>query len=590
MDKEILKADSIMENLSETIYSCVISEDNIEAFISENMWLDEISFKSICDRYNFPTNKLTVVIEEHYVDAVYRDAYYNYWSRTHFDWPRFCRRIFLFLGFHSKEEFYGSEGYKSLDSDFLGAIVVRPSYSNTTDHTFGRTLLNPYKMKFFDENGKQENPDNSKYLETAVYRFHLIGHTYSTRAFPFLSQDGIVMKCAETSVCVLCDYASANFPQYAKILPSSIQAKLRERLPERVLPSHGLYCNDISYLLGAFGFSPMIYAESGDCERTEKTQEKENSSKNENASMLTWDNQHKTSFKNWFHYYIESAIPILMITAPSQDVNKHATLAIGHSNKRNSLKDIKKKFLGDLPCIDTSELYSCYIIQDDNQIPYTIEEMDKFTQKKNFKLEAFIVPLERHVFLDALSAINICDAFIEQEKDMIKNAINDIKEKYIQERNNTCDDNKRQQFDVLIKRTKPSEQNPIVVRYFLANSASYKEHRISNADSNDDRIFYANVPMPKAVWVAEISIFNLYELGYVFAEVVIDATASNRSKVNSILLLRIANFGVYRFPQETYDAFNDKIKKNKCDKDLKPIFSQFSNFYSEENNGAYVNI
>ena len=32
-----------------------------------------------------------------------------------------------------------------------------------------------------------------------------------------------------------------------------------------------------------------------------------------------WDNIHETNFKNWFHYYVESAIPILAVTAVRPD-------------------------------------------------------------------------------------------------------------------------------------------------------------------------------------------------------------------------------------------------------------------------------
>lgn len=90
---------------------------------------------------------------------------------------------------------------------------------------------------------------------------------YVTKAFAFSSQDGVAMKCAETAIYELCDFASASSVLFAKVLPSDIQNKLRERLPERILPSHGLYCNDISYLLREFGFSPMIYAGTGDSDR-----------------------------------------------------------------------------------------------------------------------------------------------------------------------------------------------------------------------------------------------------------------------------------------------------------------------------------
>ena len=46
------------------------------------------------------------------------------------------------------------------------------------------------------------------------------------------------------------------------------------------------------------------------------------------------------------------------------------------------------------------------------------------------------------------------------------------------------------------------------------------------ADQEDNKKFYADVPMTKPVWIAEISTYKFYELWYAFADV-LDATASN---------------------------------------------------------------
>lgn len=573
--------------------SLVILEktDDLDGFLAENQWLDKQGFQKICKRYGFPERTMTAVIESYYIDAVYRDAYYNYWSKTHFDWQRYCRRLLLFHNKHTAHEFYAQKFYKKLNSDFLGAIVVRPAYSNETDHTFGRTLLNPYKMTVTES---REKTYVLKYLETAEYKFHLLGNTYTTRAFPFLSQDGVVMKCAETAVCELCDYASASFSQYAKVLPSDIQTKLKGRLPERILPSHGLYCNDISYLLGKFGFSPMIYAASRCVERAEIAGSKpisdtrigacssDTRTAEDSCTEQTWDNQHTTDFKDWFHYYVDSALPILTITAPNQEVNKHAALVIGHGDAVRTSDDCKIYRLGKLPCMDTAQLYESYIVQDDNQIPYSVEKMDRFTQQRNYKLDAYIVPLDRHVFLEASSAINICDTFIAQEHEMIGQAIENIAEEYQKLAGQETNSDLREQYDYLVQCMCVSEDNPVTIRYYLANSAKYKEYRIANGETLNDKKFYADVPMPKTIWVAEISTYRLYSMGHMFAEVIIDATASNRSKVNSIILLRVAHMGVYRLPDETYSEFNKKLKAKTCYTNLVPIYIQFSNFLNEE--------
>lgn len=60
--------------------------------------------------------------------------------------------------------------------------------------------------------------------------------------------------------------------------------------------------------------------------------------------------------------------------------------------------------------------------------------------------------------------------------------------------------------------------------------------------------------------------------------VVLDATASSKSKVNSIILLRTAHMGVYRLLSESYSDFEQKIAKDKYNADLSVAFALYSNF------------
>ena len=577
-DKKVLE-NIICENLN---------SDNWNRFCDENKWIDKGNLERVCRRYGFPDkNELTVVIENYYIDVAFRDVYYHYWSKAHFDWPRHCKRLFLFKNRHLEEEFYYSQKHKDLKEDFLGTIVVRPAYSSETDHTFGRTLLTPYKMS--GDTGK-EKP--FLYLETSTYTFHLLGDTYSIDAFPFCSQDGVVMKCAETAIYEMCEFAAARDVMHSRILPSDIQRKLEARSPERILPSHGLYCNDISYLLMEFGFSPMIYAESINGDKVTDVfpyRKARIGSVSGSASEVgresygsKWDSEHITDLKKWFHYYVESGIPLLTITAPNQETIKHAALVIGHGKKRKSVNDCRIYRLGGLPCMDTAELYEDYIVQDDNQVPYVEEKMDRFTSKNNYKLDAFIVPLERHVFLEAASAVDICDVFIEQENLLIRQALKFIRDAYVQRQKTVSDYQMKADYDEFISGGNVDDDNPVTVRYFLTNSAEYKRYRIYKAETMEDKRFYAEIPMPKSVWIAEISSYKWYEEGYAFSEIVLDATASNRTQADSIILLRAAHFGVYRLPDETYEDFRKKMLENKCCSNLSAVFDIYSNYRGKE--------
>lgn len=577
-----------MEKLCDNLRLYILTPKRIDEFFEQDNWLDQKHLKKIFELYDYSNNSLTAILEDYYVDAAYRDVYYNYWARLHYDWPRYCKRLFLFMNAHEADEFFNYGKAENLGEDFLGTIVIRQAYSKEKDHTLGRTLLDPYRMSIVDSEGNKIKP--FVYLETTEYKAHLLGRTYCVKAFPFSSQDGAAMRCAETAIYVLCDFASTKSCMYARVLPSDIQNSLKQRLAERILPSQGLYCNDISYLLREFKFSPMIYAASDNTDSVgngnpsdgiltsriglvcEETADHEGQKDNPKA----WDDAHKTDFKDWFHYYVESAIPVLAITAPNQEVNKHATLVIGHGRNRKALDDCKTFKLGGLPCVDTAEFYDQYILQDDNQIPYVEEKIDEFTQKHNYKLEAFIVPLERHVFLEAASAVSICDTFIDSQKERIKEAIAVIAE-LLKTDLGKKDKNKEVYFE-LIDAVNVSEDNPITVRYYLANSADYKQKRISNSENIAEKKFYASVLMPKSVWVAEISTYKMYKTRYAFGEVVLDATASSKSKVNSIILLRTAHMGVYRLLSESYSDFEQKIAKDKDNADLSVAFAMYSNF------------
>lgn len=569
-------------NLGENILHYILDQNNIDKFLKDNPRIYGEGFKKICYKYGFPDKSMTVVVQNYYIDAAYRDIYYNYWAKFHFNWPRHCKRISLFRNEHICEEFWDDreESNIELQKDYLGTIIIRPSYvHNETEHTFGRTLLNPYKMIEKDpETGQEICP--FPYVITTTYKMHLLGKEFTTPAFPFSSQDGIAMKCAETAIYCLCDFESTSSSLYARILPSDIQNTLNHRTSERILPSHGMYCNDIAYLLKEFGYSPMIYAGSEEYQKTQNNLE-ENIEKTEQQvdeeQRIFWDNEHETDFKNWFHYYIEGGLPVLTITAVRADEKKHAVLVIGHGRKQKEIKKCKMFKLGNYPCIDSSQLYDSYIINDDNQIPYVEEEMDHFTICKNYKLEAFIVPLEKHVFLEAAAAVTICDAFIENQKERLEKAI-DILIKKCYSMIGVVSEGMNEELQELIKSLKVSVENPLVVRYYLANSADYKQFRIKHGVHIEEKSFYADVLMPKAVWCAEISTYECYKKGYSIGEVVLDATASSRSKVDSVILLRISGNGVYRLPSETYMDLENKLKEENDNIMLSGLFEQYSNF------------
>ena len=661
------------------------SDEDLENFIkATKRWLYPEKFERICRRYEFPRKPLSVVIDDYYIDSAYRDIYYHYLSKLHFQLPRHCTRLFLFQRECAPEDFLDETAQENLQADFLGTIVIRPAYSSDKlAHTFGVTLLDPLKMAFLEDDKllprhADGNIRYPQYLLRRQYSAHLLGATYTVMAFPFSGQDGVVLTCAENAIETLCDYAGRSSSLCSKILPSDIQKHLKLRFPQRIVPSHGLDTEDISYLLRKLSFSPVIYrrgfdtgiiseldfpsdsrTENGGKEavddlkkrmeaaakdqnfelaaklrdriqsleqniRKEATRKKPGTCTQKNLDAMKEElaeavrekeferaaelrNQilrmerfiqmeaeqseipfwHETDYRKRFHYYVESGLPILMISAPDaitralEDANKHATLVIGHGSRQKPLEECKNalRSVNGLSVIDTAELYEDYIIQDDNQIPYVEERFDKFTSAKSYKSDSYIVPLPRHVFLEADNAVGICDIIISKLCELLNDALEKIQQlaHNIFDAADTNDEQELKAAQKLLKSAKTSEKNPIVVRYFLAGSASYKQSRIRN-NAPEDMPFYASVPMPKSVWLAEISTYKLYQDGYAFAEIALDATASKLSKLNSVLLLRFGNQGGFRMPDESYDELLDRINGDEYAK-LSAFYPMLSNFH-----------
>ena len=86
--------------------------------------------------------KITFLMEEYYIDRVYRDSYYTYYSCKHFEYSRYCKRLFLFSGEISKK--YECEitdiPVQELQKAFIGCIVIRPLETGKIDlHTVSGT-------------------------------------------------------------------------------------------------------------------------------------------------------------------------------------------------------------------------------------------------------------------------------------------------------------------------------------------------------------------------------------------------------------------------------------------------------------------
>lgn len=584
------------------------NQEETAVFCKETIYLNQELFTDICMLYGYP---LTVIWEQHYIDKMYRDAYYVYLSHLHFDIERYCQRLAVFKGMIPFETFFDSSSYPVLQGKCLGTIVIRPSYNRSSEYTLGRTLLNPYKLK---------RP--FRYIRTAKYKATICGQTYTIDAFPFSNQHGDVLRCAETSVWELMEYYGTRYENYSVILPSTILNWASEELPVRSLPSDGLTYIQVSSLLKTFGFEPRIYervAYNIESDMPSQGHEFEelpdsNGVKDEYLAFDLKDINQKPSFvsvteieaekeaakisarikeragktecqrkeitkrngklrriplHNLFHYYVESGIPLIMAICNRRENMYHSIIAIGHderSPQKMQMKNLEGEVFkyGNLFMLDSASLYERYIIIDDNQYPYRSELFDHFSVAQNCSVEAFIVPLYRHILLDAESAVSVIETFYRDFHVLIESSLKQLEE----EEELVCKGN--------------SIDNPVVLRYYLTTSRGFVSFRCRETEYLEEKIYYSTVSFPKFIWVGEYTTAELYCKGKILGEVVVDATAPKYSGVGAVIATRICGRCASRKNDEPVDRIRTclmGISTQQADS----VYNMYTNNLQKEN-------
>lgn len=282
--------------------------------------------------------RVTIAIEEKYVDRTYRDSYYVHFSCKHGEYNRFCKRLFIFEGNVFEDTTiseFSSLNAGNLQKRFIGTIVIRP----LREGKVGRSLINPYFV--LEKEGT--------YLRYAKYSVTIFGMRFQINAFPFSMQDGETTTCAEITILNLMDYFSRKYSEYKSILPSEVASIVEKNNFERALPTRGLTYYTITKVFSEMGFYPRLYG------------------KNVFADM--------SQFKRVMHYYIESGIPVA-VGAKVDEKTKHSIVCIGHGKINYENIGAKIYAVSDTVAgnhiwiIDSADLCKNYITMDDGRVPY----------------------------------------------------------------------------------------------------------------------------------------------------------------------------------------------------------------------------
>ena len=338
-----------------------------------------------------------------------------------------------------------------------------------------------------------------------------MGIKMQASGFPHSSQDGEMMSCAETTVWAILEYFGNKYSDYRPVLPSDILTALKPFAYERQLPSGGLSFEQISIALKNQGFGCKVYEHSN------------------------------PMFQELFTCYIESGIP-LAVCIETQDFG-HAVVCVGRNEISRDV--INQTGTCDIEGHNYYVWNKCvehFIFNDDNYPCYQPTTFSRPTayyncpEWNNGIITHFIVPLHPKVYVDAELAIKASDYL----------AINKLQ---VPEKS--------------------------VIRTFLASNRTYREYIMKNADmTEEEKLIYLQIDMPKFVWVTEISNKVSFEANKVNSLILLDATGSNidNEGYSSLLFYQTNGIGTF-FDKEIrwfknipislpshFEAFNDNLR------------------------------
>lgn len=312
---------------------------------------------------------LAMVVETEYVDAVYRDSYYSYFSTKLKSYRRFCVRLSFFENVFSSIDEYLSLDESIIKDNYLGFLIIRP-----LGKCVGRNAISP-KAKAF--------PADSIKVCLADINTSCLGVKLKVKAFPHSSQDGEYMTCAETTTWALAEYFGNKYVLYKPLLPSMLIESLQLHAVERLVPSQGLTIEQISMALSQQDFGCKMYSNSN------------------------------VRFKELFTCYLESGLP-LAVAVNGGNIG-HAIVCIGRKNiDRRSI--LQKKSIFGTDYYVWNESIDEFVFNDDNRPCYQICSFANPTPYfSGVNISHFIVPLHKKIYLAADQAIDIANFFVAKD-------------------------------------------------------------------------------------------------------------------------------------------------------------------------------
>lgn len=315
--------------------------------------------------------ELRMIVETDYVDKVYRDSYYSYFSTKLKDYGRNCLRVSFFEPvFNTKEEFFKLTEEQAQVA-YRGFLVIRPLAK-----CIGRNAI--------DTRAKQGLAQTIE-IRKADIPATCLGVKLRAHAFPHASQDEEYMTCAETTVWSMMEYYGNKYSIHQPVLPTDILSTIKSTSFKRQVPSTGLRLEQISLALQRQGFGCMVYEKSN------------------------------PRFQELFTCYLESGLPLAVVVEGKW--GKHAVVCVGRPpiNRNNMIGKTSKGISVDYVFWNRNE--ELFVFNDDNRPCYQIDAFNSPTPyfTGGSVISHFIVPLYKKIYLPAEQAIDKSNFLVEND-------------------------------------------------------------------------------------------------------------------------------------------------------------------------------
>lgn len=375
-----------MEAYSTTINELLHDDTVIEViydrlhFVMDNSETKTRFTKKLRNHLATLRSELRVIIETEYVDKVYRDSYYRFFSTKLKNYYRNCIRLSFYEPQFENVEAFINAGSEKQQQWYNGFLVVRP----LANSCIGRNAIS-----------KHAKLDQGFEICTSSIKSTCIGAKVNVEAFPHSSQDAEYMSCAETTIWTMLEYFGNKYSLYRPALPTEVVDSLDSTAFERMTPTSGLNFQQLSLALKKHGLSTKVY----------------------------YRNNYSTEpgkFQELFNCYVESGFPLTVCLAnPSNKNGGHAVVCIGRQKIDKSTMTTTKTILsGSHNYVFWNAHNNNIVFNDDNFPCYQLTSFDTPTQYysnpvfNGMIISHFIVPLYCKIYLPAEIAIDASNYLI----------------------------------------------------------------------------------------------------------------------------------------------------------------------------------